>query len=340
MLNKLYNYRLLAMGFAKRFIDVFFMLPAIILLTVYILFIPSVSIADYQEAFIPGHDKQGNLQIVIRTYNIGSLFKFLVVNPNTFETGILEPSEFFPKNHHTHNANLIGYLVMDELAQTPYMKALKAYSSPPYPIQNYGIRSAHSSVKGVFLTIDLCPSTKPFAKAFFDALVSLKQKIKKTPPIAISLSGLWALRHPKEFDWLIKQQRENNLDITWINHSFSHVYYHDLPLQENFLLSHKTKLSEEILAVEKMLLNKGQLPSVFIRLPGLVSNENLIAQLNRFGLIPVGSNAWLAKGERAKDGSIILVHGNSNEPQGIKLIMPQLTNSTPLNLLPLRQAFE
>jgi len=38
-------------------------------------------------------------------------------------------------------------------------------------------------------------------------------------------------------------------------------------------------------------------------------------------LIPVGSNAWLAKGEEPKDGSIILVHGNSNEHSGIEKAM-------------------
>jgi len=39
-----------------------------------------------------------------------------------------------------------------------------------------------------------------------------------------------------------------------------------------------------------------------------------------YGLIPLGTNAWLAKGEKPENGSVILIHGNKNEPYGIKLM--------------------
>ena len=37
-----------------------------------------------------------------------------------------------------------------------------------------------------------------------------------------------------------------------------------------------------------------------------------------YGLIPIGSDAWLAKGQPVHKGSIVLIHGNGNEPVGIK----------------------
>ena len=45
---------------------------------------------------------------------------------------------------------------------------------------------------------------------------------------------------------------------------------------------------------------------------------------NKFFLIPLGANAWIAKSQKPQNGSIILVHGNKNEPQGIKMFLEQL----------------
>lgn len=61
-------------------------------------------------------------------------------------------------------------------------------------------------------------------------------------------------------------------------------------------------------------------------------------KLQKFGLIPVGADAWLAMDQLPHSGSIILVHGNSNEPQGIKKIMPILQNNE-YHWLPLVYAF-
>ncbi|MBN1984057.1 MAG: hypothetical protein JW795_21185 [Chitinivibrionales bacterium] len=39
------------------------------------------------------------------------------------------------------------------------------------------------------------------------------------------------------------------------------------------------------------------LPSVFFIFPGLVSDRTIVAQIVSFGLIPIGSDAWLGKGQ-------------------------------------------
>ena len=207
---------------------------------------------------------------------------------------------------------------MRELLKTPYMKALMQYTSPPYKSENYGLTQANYSVNGVFLTADMCPSVKPFETNFFNTLVTISEKLHRPMPVALSITGLWIIGHPKEFNWLIKQEKENKLKIIWINHSFSHAYYADLPMIENFLVIPQTNVTHEILATEILLLEHNQLPSVYFRFPGLISNKQLVLKLRKYGLIAIGSDAWLAHNQKVRIGSLILVHGNSNEPEGFR----------------------
>jgi hypothetical protein len=62
----------------------------------------------------------------------------------------------------------------------------------------------------------------------------------------------------------------------------------------------------------------GIVPSVFFRFPGLVSDKDHVLAVMAYGLIPVGSDAWLGKNEQPKVGSIVLVHANGNEPIGVR----------------------
>lgn len=66
------------------------------------------------------------------------------------------------------------------------------------------------------------------------------------------------------------------------------------------------------------MLRLGLLPSVFFRFPGLVDDSSLSEKVLRTGLIPIGSDAWLAKSQRPSAGSIVLVHGNGTEPAGVR----------------------
>lgn len=126
---------------------------------------------------------------------------------------------------------------------------------------------------------------------------------------------------------------KKSLDITWVNHSFSHPYFKGKPFNENFLLFPGMDMKSEVLITEKILLQHNQVPSMFFRFPGLVSNEMTVKELNKLGLIPIGSNAWLAKGEHPKSGCIFLIHGNGNEPLGIKMALKLINHN--INWLPL-----
>jgi len=103
------------------------------------------------------------------------------------------------------------------------------------------------------------------------------------------------------------------------------------------VLSPEENLSRDILTLEKTLLERGIVPSVFFRFPGLVSDKKSIETVTGLGLVTIGSDAWLAKGEKPKEGSIILLHGNGNEPEGIEIFLKILHNGGISELDPLSQ---
>ena len=137
--------------------------------------------------------------------------------------------------------------------------------------ENQGVTHAASRVKANILTVDMCPSSHPFEQGFFLQLA----KTKPDFPVAISISGMWILKHLLEFGQLLDLQSQHRLKITWVNHSFTHIYYSDLPDKKNFLLTEMVNLDTEIMLTEQILLEYGQTPSVFFRFPGLVSNPLL-----------------------------------------------------------------
>ncbi len=148
-------------------------------------------------------------------------------------------------------------------------------------------------------------------------------------PLAISITGRWMLTHPDDLNWLKQLQQSGDISVTWINHSYNHRVSVTAPLRSNFLLEPGTDINFEILGTELAMLQHGLLPSVFFRFPGLVSDLRIVDQVLNYGLIPVGTDAWLAKGQKPNTGSIVLIHGNGNEPVGVKDFLNLLKNKQP-----------
>ncbi|WP_341790526.1 hypothetical protein [Rickettsia endosymbiont of Polydrusus tereticollis] len=289
------------------------------------------AIQDYKPIFLPVSTQDKKIKIAIRSYTHFSESFFVLVDPYSFKTEIsLANKVTFSGNKKKQRK------IIKSLNKTPYLKTLNKYSSPPYIQQNYGATESIYKRNGCFLTIDMCPSSKSFEEDFFKKLVELSDQLHKPLPIAICISGLWIVKHADEFLWLKKQQDSGKLQITWVNHSLTHPYFKDVPFENNFLLSNKNDFEKEVFETEKILLQYNIAPSPFFRFPGLISDKTLVRKLKKFGLIPLGSKSWLAKGEIVKEGSFILVHGNSNEKKGIDLIMPMLPD---LKLLPIQKAF-
>ena len=302
---------------------------ALLLAAQYILALPAG--AEYAPVFKPVHDKKGRLWIAIRRFTEGASTSFLAVDPLSFNTSVMEESA------------LGGAAPDAEWKSTPYARALEIYNAPSSGLQDGGLRRA-AGKGGLFLTIDLCPSSKKLDMELFKAAMEQPRLEGKPLPIAIAISGMWMERHEDELAWILGMEKKGGLSITWVNHSFSHPYDSESPLEENFLLKPGVDFEKEVLEDEQALLRRGLLPSPFFRFPGLVADKGLLERLKNLFLIPVGADAWLAKGAKPVEGSIILVHGNGNEPEGVKRLFEfyetKKKNSGlgELRFLPLRDA--
>ncbi|MBF0295409.1 MAG: polysaccharide deacetylase [Magnetococcales bacterium] len=218
-------------------------------------------------------------------------------------------------------------------AQSPYALALHRQTAPPHPLINDGLRRAAHPAAGFCLSIDLCPSPRPMDHPLFEAL--LASPLPRPIPVAIAVSGGWIRRHPDDFAWLRAHDRPDALAITWINHTLTHFYARDRRNADNFLLAPGSDPVCEALSLEWLLLQNGVTPTPFFRFPGLVSNRESIATLTDLGLLVVGCDAIMADGDPIRDGGILLLHGNGNEPHGVKRFLRLLAaNGTPA-LLPL-----
>lgn len=279
-----------------------------------------ITISDYQRSYIPVYTQDGTLAIALRVFKRNNVPSFLIVNTNTLNTSVVPIAEISLTNGKNNRHG--GDYAQWQIASTNYYQLLQRHTTKPYIMENYGITHAKGGVHGNILTIDMCQSAVPFEKKFFDQLAALASQ--KPVPVAISMTGLWLLMHQDEFRYLLSLQEQNKLKITWINHSFSHPYYDDLPYPKNFLLSAMINEKSEILLTEQYLLEAGQIPSVFFRFPGLISDKRLVLKIKQFGLLPLGADAWVAKHQLITPGGIILVHGNGNEHNGISELTPRL----------------
>ena len=191
----------------------------------------------------------------------------------------------------------------------------------PYTLANRGMKEG--KVNAYALTVDMCPSSKKgFESKFFQTLVDSN----KSYPVTISLTKKWARLHPKEFEQFKSWDDSKALNITWMNHGSTHPYTRGVAFEKNFINKEGFDFKKEVLDNELFMFEQGLTPSIFYRFAGLVSNETAYHYLiQELGLIPVGTLAWLAKGEIIRAKSIVLVHGNKNEPLGIKRFLHQQT---------------
>ncbi len=265
-------------------------------------------ISDYKISFKPcslfGTSRD---YVAIRQFNIERKSMSLVVDTLTFKTYIIQSGDI--KSYPDKNT-----------INTGYIKALNDICERPYPLQNAGLTKFSRKFKGAVLSADLCPSSKNFDYDLIYGLLDIIGDTQKPIPIALAVTGKWIENHTNDINWLKLMEKNGYISITLINHSYSHPYKNRVTnsWNTNFLLSPGVDIQQEIIRSEKMMIENGIVPSIFFRFPGLISNNKLISQLKQFGLIPVGSDAWLGKGQWPKNGSIKLLHANGHEPLGIK----------------------
>lgn len=267
---------------------------------------PTDSIADYRSAFL-ACGKQGEKRLAIRRMTIGGAEWLLLVDPEAL-TSSLESAACWtcaPTN--------------DEAQKTTrYAIAIQRSADAPGLVHRTFLQDAgliHGAAAGDFVTGDLCPSRLPLDRRFFEKL----ETNGPATPVALSISGLWLKEHPADFQWLRAQAASGALDILWMNHTYHHPYAKGKPDDQTFMLTKGIDPDFEILETERLLIANGGTPSVFFRFPGLVSSSPLMEAVRRHHLISIGADAWLAKGQLPRPGSIVLVHPNGNEEIGINL---------------------
>jgi hypothetical protein len=280
-----------------------------------------LNITNYQVYFGWAHNFPQDYMVLRQFENEGKTY-YLLVNPQTLETRIDETKVYQVKPMSLTEAR-------EFFKNSPFIKAINAAEKQSKNIQDAGIETGMPKETGISLTADLCPSHRPLDRTIFTDIVKQFQQVEKPVPVALSISGIWMRQHPQDLEWLKKIQAEHEIYITWVNHSFNHRVSATLPLKENFLLEPGTDLNYEVLETEKAMLKNGLLPSVFFRFPGLVSDQQLVFKITDFGLIPIGSDAWLAKGQQPVAGSIVLIHGNGNEPIGVEDFVKLLKEKAP-----------
>ena len=253
---------------------------------------------------------------IIRTFDLDNKRKQLVVNTRTLQTSI-EPLAKTPWGSCTTSR---------------YTQLLAHSTTTPYPLHNDGI--IHQDSEGIAITTDLCPSSK---KGFEDKLYeTLIAHYPHPVPITLFITGTWIKKHPKALKQFVSWAHEGALAITWGNHTYAHPYRRGKPDQSTFALTPGYDLRRDTLRLEKRLLQAGITPSIFFRFPGLVSNKQTIKIVHDLGLIPIGTDAWIAKGQTPKKGSIILLHGNRNEPQGVKRFLEMVQKHATGEIVPLK----
>lgn len=263
--------------------------------------------------------KQNKPLLLLRKFEQKGKVCYIAADPEELTTSIIPEGEPIAKS-------LTWQQVKENFANSPYIKAIMDAQQQSAVLQDAGIIHGFAKEKGITLTIDLCPSHKPLDRIIFTSLISEFQKVEKPVPIALSITGRWMLTHGDDLKWLKGLVQSGDISITWVDHSYNHRVSSKAPLRVNFLLEPGTDLNFEILGTELAMLQHGLMPSLFFRFPGLVSDQQVVDKVLSYGLIPVGSDAWLAKGQQANSGSIVLIHGNGNEPIGVEDFIKLLKN--------------
>lgn len=273
---------------------------------------PVRRVSDFRISLARCRPVSGGADLVgLRRLVVDGRIHHLVVDPVTLSTDLVPASRLSVENRTWQE-------LRRAFEATPYLKAVARAESRRAELQDAGIVHSLPAEQGVVLTVDLCPSRRPLDRELFTRLIDGFRGVEKPVPVAISITGVWMLEHPEDLRWLLERVDTGDLTVTWINHSYHHAVDLRLPLRRDFLLMPGIDLEAEVLQTEVAMLEHAMRPSVFFRFPGLVSDERVFERVVSFGLIPTGSDAWLAKGQPATPGSIVLIHGNGNEPAGVR----------------------
>lgn len=195
--------------------------------------------------------------------------------------------------------------------------------------------------KNVSITVDLCWSLRRFEADFFQSLPQLSRLRGHEMHVTIFVSGRWLQQHPTEMETLIDLARQPGVELTWGLHSWAH------PKSAGFLNDFSPEqLRDDTFLLERSMLQWGIVPTIYYRFPGLIHDRKRLNEVLRLDLFPVDCESWLALlgsshpfAHPVTGGSIMLVHGNGNEPKGIRRLNVWLADHPKWQTQPLHRFF-
>lgn len=296
---------------------------------------PQHEVEDYQPLRELRVDEHGDRHIVVRSLSHDGEPSHLVIHDATLRTAVVAGRDLDASTRVASEAEADGFRYPSLLEQT--RSGVLCH-----------LDDGHAASPGTQLTvtIDLCQSRREWDAALFERLVELSDVRGEPTRVGIALTGLWAQRHTTKLAQLIQWRDEGKLDITWINHSYHHQLSKDGSGHYHFLTAESVDLEAGVLDLEQLLIEQGERPSVLFRFPGLTHDARTLGELNDLSLFPMDANGWVAKGEPLDDGSVVLLHGNGNEPPGVRMFLEwadahwdelasgDVTLSSPLAALP------
>ncbi len=205
-------------------------------------------------------------------------------------------------------------------SDAPWLRAHERAAPDPYV--KLSETHAEDGAAEIALSIDMCQSSRAWNKNLYDELSRLGDVLGSPVPVGIAMTGGWARSHAAEFADL-QRRAKDTLAVEWINHSNTHPLHCTDSSQRtcHFLTDSGVDMQAEVLGLEQVLLARGEVVGPLFRFPGLVHDARRRDQLDALGLFALDANAWIAKGQPVAPGSVILVHGNGNEPPGIQKFM-------------------
>jgi|GEM_PF-2168464 peptidoglycan/xylan/chitin deacetylase (PgdA/CDA1 family) len=154
------------------------------------------------------------------------------------------------------------------------------------------------NMTNIVLTSDLCPTSKHFARRFYESLSEYGKKSGGPVRIVIFFSGRWLERHPED----LREIKKFPINFIAGNHTYDHPIISGGYLRE-FLIG-------EVTNTEMIMLENGLLPSYFFRFPGLRHTASDIKILDSINITAIDANAWM--GNNFTNWNVLLVHSNGN----------------------------
>ncbi len=225
-----------------------------------------------------------------------------------------------PKSYVIRESDLRNASEPSELTKTDWLQYANWFMGKVQQKSSLQFGKREKLVKSTALTVDLCWSLRRFEASFFQLLQDVAVKGQQSVSPVIFVSGRWMEQHPGEMHDLIELSQQENVDIIWGLHSWAH------PKSGGFLNDFSiAELRADTLRLEQLMLEWGIVPSVYYRFPGLIHDDSRLDAILQLDLFSIDCDAWLAYtgmshtyGHPVQDGSIILVHGNGNEAEGIQ----------------------